>query len=87
MKLEDDVPLKIGATSQLVAIMPWQLPYTLTTESSDPSLVTVDDNGAVTAVAVGVSTINGTIQIDDGEKHFAVDVSVSENDVSGSVDI
>ncbi len=87
VKLEDDVPLKIGATSQLVAVRPWPLNYTLTAESSDPSLVTVDDNGAVTAVAVGVSTINGTIQIDDGKKHFSVDVSVSENEVSGSVDI
>lgn len=78
VKLENGVALTMGTTGKLVAIMPWELPYTLTAESSDPSVVTVDENGTITAVATGEATISGTILIDDGQKDFSIDVSVNE---------
>ncbi|AET67886.1 Ig-like domain-containing protein [Desulfosporosinus orientis DSM 765] len=76
VEMTDGIFLPVDAKSQLVAVMPWKLNYTLMAKSSDPSIVTVDESGAVTAVAVGEATISGTISVDDGQKDFSIDVLV-----------
>ncbi len=78
-ELEGGVNLAIGQESRLTVMMPWQLPYTLTAESSDKSVVDVDENGMVKAVSVGQATISGTITVDDGKKDFSIEVSVEAN--------
>ncbi|MFA9422968.1 MAG: Ig-like domain-containing protein [Sedimentibacter sp.] len=85
--LEDGIALTPGTTTELLPIMPWKLPYTLTAESSDPSVVTVDENGKVTAIAEGQATLSGTLYIDDGQKAFSIDVIVSGELEFESVDI
>lgn len=74
--IADGVHLARGQESRLTVTMPWELPHTLTAESSDPSVVEVDKNGVVKAVSAGKATISGTIAVDDGEKKFSIEVSV-----------
>ncbi len=78
-ELEGGVNLSVGQESRLTVMMPWKLPYTLTTESSDKSVVDVDDNGMVKAVSEGQATISGTITVDDGKKEFSIEVSVESD--------
>jgi hypothetical protein len=85
--LENGIALTPGTTTELLPIMPWELPYTLTAESSDPSVVTVDENGKVTAISEGKATLSGTLYVDDGQKAFSIDVIVSGELEFESVDI
>lgn len=76
VELENGPALLIDASSPLIAVLPWNLPYTLTAESSDPSIVSVDENGIVKAIGVGEATISGILTVDDGTKEFSIDVWV-----------
>ncbi len=76
VELESGTALSMGSSSPLIAVLPWELPYTLTAKSSAPSVVSVDEKGMVKAVAVGKATISGTLSVDDGTKEFSIDVSV-----------
>jgi len=85
--LEDGTILTSGTTTELLPIMPWELPYTLTAESSDSSVVAVDENGIVTAICEGEATLSGILYIDDGQKAFSIDVIVSGESEFESVEI
>lgn len=76
VELKNGTALSIGSSSPLIAVLPWELSYTLTAKSSDPSVVSVDENGMVKAVAVGTATISGTLSVDDGTKEFSIEVSI-----------
>lgn len=80
VEIDNGVFLFIGQESKLIVTMPWDLPYILNAESSDSSIVEVDENGIIRALSVGEATISGTILIDDGEKVFSIEVSVDESD-------
>ncbi|MDY0235372.1 MAG: hypothetical protein RBR71_05060 [Gudongella sp.] len=75
--LEDGIALLPRTTTELHPTMPWEVPYTLTVESSDISVITVDENSIVTAISEGEATLSGTLYIDDGQKDFSIDLIVS----------
>lgn len=75
--LEDGVELKVGLSSLLNASLPWELPYSITAQSSDKTVATVDTNGTVTAIAPGEATISGTITVEDGVKEFSIEIFVA----------
>ena len=74
-----DVPLAIGATHQLTATV---LPKNATNRavawtSSNRNIATVNNNGLVTAVAVGTATI--TVTTADGDKTATSEITVACN--------
>lgn len=74
--VEDGIILEVGKSSKLMAQMPWELPYTITANSSDPSIATIDENNIITGLAEGEVTITGVLYIDDGAKEFSINLSV-----------
>jgi len=74
--IEDGVFFLPAQESKLIVLMPWELPYILKAESSDTSIIEVDENGVVRAISMGDATISGTISIDDGEKAFSIEITV-----------
>ncbi len=54
--------------------------YTVTWASSQPSVATVDEQGVVTAVAVGTATVTATVTAEKGEAEFPCAVTVTLND-------
>ncbi len=61
----DDLSVTVGSTKSVTAHIPSDLPYrTQTWTSSDESVATVAENGAVTGVAAGTATI--TVTTDTG---------------------
>jgi len=81
VKLEQkDLTLKIGDKLKLNAIITPEdaLDKTVTWESSDDSIVKVDDNGNVEALKEGVATI--TVTTKDGEFTAKVEISVSKEE-------
>lgn len=88
VELEDGVEIPVGSSSRLNASLPWELPYSITAQSSDKTVATVDANGTVTAIAPGEATISGTITVEDGVKEFSIHISVAyevlEEEVTGS---
>jgi hypothetical protein len=78
VEIEDGVYLMLGQESKLVVAMPWDLIYTLKAESSDSSIIEIDENGVIKTLSVGEATIFGTVSIDDGEKEFSINVTVDE---------
>lgn len=78
IELEDGVVMSIGSSNQLAASLPWNIPYSITAESSNKTVVTVDDKGVVRAIAPGVTTISGTIAVEDGVKEFSIEIFVTD---------
>ncbi len=76
VSLADGVYLTPGATSALTAIIPADLPYTITARSSDESVITVDAHGTVTAIAAGESVIDCEITCEDGVAYIGLVVEV-----------
>ncbi|MGX8701230.1 Ig-like domain-containing protein [Caproiciproducens sp.] len=76
--LQNSALLTPGESDKLIAVLPWELPYTLTAKSSKPEVATVDETGAVKAVAPGETTLSGTLTADDGEKPFEITLTVTE---------
>jgi hypothetical protein len=76
VQLEDGTTLTVGSSDRLTASLPWDLTYAITAESSDTAVAVVDEDGVVTAVAVGETVITGTLSVDDGTKAYAIEISV-----------
>jgi hypothetical protein len=77
--LDGGVTIAVGSSSQLIALLPWELPYALTAGSSDESVAAVEENGVITAIAVGEATISGTLTVADGTKDYSIEISVTDS--------
>ena len=81
--LPEAVTLGNGMTYQLEAVIePGGAPYTLTWESADESVATVDENGLVTGVAIGETTV--TAKTDNGHE-ASVTVTVEQMEVAQDI--
>lgn len=78
VELQDGVAMPVGLSSRLDASLPWELPYSITAESSDKAVATVDVNGTITAISPGEATISGTITVEDGVKDFSIKILVAD---------
>ena len=79
--VEQGVHLMVGDETKFLVSMPWELQYTIEgVKSSDSSIIEVDENGNIKANAVGEATISGKIIIDDGEKEFLIEMTVTDPD-------
>jgi hypothetical protein len=76
--LPGGVYMKPGATDTLKATIPYDLPYTIAASSEDESILTVDEDGNVTAVSVGETVINCTITCEDGVSMIGLVVHVTD---------
>lgn len=65
-----------GTSGQLVAVLPADLPYTLTAESLDEAVAAVDENGMVTAVGEGETEIQCVVTCEDGVGKISVPICV-----------
>jgi hypothetical protein len=79
LRLPNGVYMQPGATDTLEAVIPGELPYTLAATSEDESIVSVSENGVVTAVAVGETILNCTITCEDGVAMIGLVVTVVED--------
>ncbi len=81
-----DVKLAIGETKQIaVSILPEDAQVDLTWTSADPSIATVDENGVVTGVKVGITTV--TVTAFNGEIKENVSVYVYNSNTSHTVQL
>ena len=64
--------LTVGESTMLLANLPWDLPFTLEASSADTSIADVDENGVITAVTPGETSIIGTLTVEDGVKEFEI---------------
>lgn len=81
-------------SGRLIAILPADLPYTLSAKSFDETVAVVDENGAVTAVGEGETEIECVVTCEDGVSKINVPICVTgeldynivlpENENSGS---
>lgn len=72
--------LTVGESTTLLANLPWDLPFTLKAGSADTSIADVDENGVITAVTTGETSITGTLTIEDGVKDFEIIISVFDEE-------
>lgn len=66
-----------GTSGQLLAIIPADLPYTLTAKSLDTTVVVVDENQTVTAVGEGETEIKCIVTCEDGTAEISVPICVT----------
>jgi hypothetical protein len=78
LRLPNGAYMLPGSSDTLEAIIPGELPYTLTATSEDEAVVTVDENGVVTAVSVGETFVDCTITCEDGVAMIGLMVTVVE---------
>lgn len=78
VELVQGTTFTVGSISSLAAYIPGQLPYEIEASSSNPDILTVDDNGVVEALAVGEVDIYGTIRVFDGQRDFSIHLYVEE---------
>ena len=64
-------------TSELIAIIPADLPYTLTAQSLDNEVALVDENNVVTAVAEGETEIQCEVRCEDGVSKINIPIYVT----------
>ncbi|NLT12900.1 MAG: hypothetical protein GXY05_01010, partial [Clostridiales bacterium] len=83
-ELTNGVNLTVGQISQVTAVLPWELPYTLKCVTADTDVIEVDESGAVRALAPGAAVIFCAITVDDGYKEFSIEVSVSTGEDAGT---
>lgn len=72
--------LTVGESTTLLANLPWDLPFTLKAGSADTSIADVDENGVITAVTTGETSITGTLTVEDGVKDFEIIISVFDEE-------
>ena len=65
-----------GTSGKLMAVIPADLPYTLTAESLDEAVAVVDENGMVTAVGEGETEIQCVVACEDGASKISVPICV-----------
>ena len=75
--IDSGISMAANTSGKLSAILPWELPYTITAKSSAGNVAEVDINGIVRALAEGEATIEGVILVEDGEKAFSIDIFVT----------
>ncbi len=68
--------LTVGESTALLANLPWDLPFTLEASSADTSIADVDENGVITAVTPGETSIIGMLTVEDGVKEFEIIINV-----------
>lgn len=68
--------LTVGESTMLLANLPWDLPFTLEASSADTSIADVDENGVITAVTPGETSIIGMLTVEDGVKEFEIIINV-----------
>jgi hypothetical protein len=76
--LPGGVYMKPGTSDTLEAVIPCDLPYTITASSEDETIAAVDENGEVKAVSVGETVINCTITCEDGISMIGLVVHVTD---------
>jgi hypothetical protein len=74
--LPNSAVMQIGATDTLEAVIPGDLPYAITAESQDNTIVTVDESGVVTAIAEGETVIDCVVTCEDGAANIGLAVTV-----------
>lgn len=72
--------LMVGESTALSVSLPWDLPFTLEAGSADPSVADVDENGVITGINPGETSITGTLTVEDGVKEFEIIISVLEEE-------
>ncbi len=75
--LDNGTYMTPGASGQLVAVLPADLPYTLTTQSLDEAVAVVNGNGMVTAVGEGETEIQCIVICEDGTSKISVPIYVT----------
>ena len=75
--------LTVGESTMLLANLPWDLPFTLEASSADTSIADVDENGVITAVTPGETSIIGTLTVEDGVKEFEIIINVFGEEGTG----
>ncbi len=77
----DSISMGVGVTEQLGAyVQPQHLDVTYTWSSADESIATVDENGVVTGVGVGMTTITVTVEYNGVTKTATCQVVVFGGD-------
>ncbi len=79
VELVQGTAFTVGSVSPLAAYIPGQLPYEIEAYSSDPDIITVDEDGVAEALAVGEADIYGTIRVFDGQRDFSIHLYVEED--------
>lgn len=75
--------LTVGESTALLANLPWDLPFTLEASSADTLIADVDENGVITAVTPGETSIIGTLTVEDGVKEFEIIINVFGEEGTG----
>lgn len=75
--LDNGASLRPGTSSRIEAVIPGDLPYTLTAESLNEGVAIVDENGLVTAVGEGETGINCVVRCEDGIAEIGVYIYVT----------
>lgn len=79
VELVQGTAFTVGSISPLAAYIPGQLPYEIEAYSSDPDIITVDEDGVAEAFSVGEAEIYGTIRVFDGQRDFSIHLYVEED--------
>ena len=74
--------LTVGESTTLSVNLPWDLPFTLEAGSVDASIADVDENGVITAVTPGETSIIGTLTVEDGVKEFEIIINVFDEEAT-----
>lgn len=77
--------LTVGESTTLLADLPWELPYTLEATSADTSIANVDENGVITGVTPGETSIIATLTVENGVKEFEIIISVLDEEATGGL--
>lgn len=79
VELVQGTTFTVGSFSSLAAYIPGQLTYEIEAYSSNPDVLTVDENNVAEAIAVGEVDIYGTIKVFDGQRDFLIHIYVEED--------
>ena len=74
--------LNVGESTALSVRLPWDLPFTLEASSADPAIADVDENGIITAVTPGETSIIGTLTVENGVKEFEIIINVFDEEAA-----
>lgn len=83
LNFDNSTSFAIGETSTVTPELPWDFPYTLELESSDPSVVTTDGN-VLTGAAEGTAVLKASLTIFDSTITYEIPLEIfidNTNDV------
>lgn len=78
VQLKNGVAILVGKTDEFIAVLPWDLPYTISVESLNPEIVMVDENGILTGISEGEAIIKCTLALGDSTKEYEITVFVDD---------